>query len=162
MSSIRNFRGINSDFANPKIQSSYTIPYHFRKLTNRRLFSMKDTYIRFQTFTDENIVIPISASRRQVLIHSHSRRRKVSLMVTSPKRTEISVRKLRKRSVDEERSNKVNCLLLRQLCEASKIERVWAQDTKLLCYHDRNCSLTCFFFICFSISCTKLHTVMYY
>lgn len=88
-------RYINSnDPANPKIQSSYVTPHHFRNMLphERRTF-LREGYIRFRTFTNENIAIPISASRQQVLVRSHSRRRKVSLMVTpSPKRLNGNLR----------------------------------------------------------------------
>lgn len=63
-----------------------------------------------------------------------SRRRKVSLIVTpsqTAKRKSPWGENWESAAFNEERSNKVNCLLLRQLGKASEIERVWARDATL-------------------------------
>ncbi|KAL0123362.1 hypothetical protein PUN28_005713 [Cardiocondyla obscurior] len=64
-------QGINgSDSPDPKIRNSCYISFpEQRRLTNRQLFT--ERYIRFQTFTNENMAIPISVFW-QVLVRSYS------------------------------------------------------------------------------------------
>lgn len=140
---------INSnDFANPKIQSSYTIPHHFRNmLPHKRTTFLREGYIRFQTFTNENrdSNIRLSSAGSHPLSLAQ---KKVSLMVTAPKWLNGNLReKIEKTST----KNEVIKLIV-FCCDnfASKIERVWAQDTNYCVIMTEICTLLVFF-ICFSI-----------
>ena len=61
-----------NDLANPKTQSLFATSRHFQNMPphGRTTFLYVKVYIRFQTFTNENIAIPISAFHRQVLVRS--------------------------------------------------------------------------------------------
>lgn len=85
--SMQSFSGLLAAtiHANLKIRSSYGAPHHFRNmpLQGRTTF-LREGYICFRTFTNENIAIPISASLagRFSFALSPWHTRKISLMVT--------------------------------------------------------------------------------